>query len=147
MKTIHLSHDYPCPPETLWALVTDLDALAKVAEGIVVMHGLPSGRIYTGQSVDVMVSLFGKLPAQPYHMAVLECDDTALRFRSAEKGAGVKSWNHTAQVTATETGSRLTESIQIDAGLMTWAFAAWARYLYRARHAPRLRMLKEGTAP
>ena len=34
------------------------------------------------------------------------------------------------------------DRIEIDAGLMTPVFAAWARYLYRARHAPRVKLLQ-----
>ena len=38
-------------------------------------------------------------------------------------------------------GSRLTDRIEIDAGLLTPLFVMWARYLYKARHKPRMRML------
>jgi len=141
IRIVDLSHDYPAPPEQLWALATDYAALARVMDGIVHFDGLPEGRTRTGQSFSVTVSLFGKLPAQPYHLEVLECDDDAWILRSSERGAGVKSWNHTLRVTATDSGSRLSDHIEIDAGLLTPLFALWARYLYRARHKPRLALL------
>jgi len=143
MKTITLTHNYATDPDTLWQKVTDYTCLAKVMEGIIAFEGLPSGRTFTGQKCEVMVSLFGKLPAQPYTMEILECDDDARILRSSEKGAGVKSWHHRLTVQSTPEGARLTDQIEIDAGLLTPLFAIWARYLYRARHKPRLRMLGE----
>jgi hypothetical protein len=143
MRTVKVVNEYDATPEQLWMLVTDYDALGEVMQGIASFEGLPSGRTKTDQKLDVMVSLFGKLPSQPYTMEVLECDDARMILRSSEHGAGVKSWHHTLTVSETETGSRLTDKIEIDAGLMTPVFALWARYLYRARHKPRLKLLKQ----
>ena len=113
-------------------------------KGLVSFDGLPSGKTSTGHKFDVMVSLFGKLPKQPYFMEVVECDDQNMVLRSSEHGAGVKEWRHTLRVIKTETGSRLIDRIEIDAGLLTRAFALWAKFLYSARHKPRLRLLQSG---
>ncbi|WP_417309175.1 SRPBCC family protein [Devosia sp.] len=141
MKTVRLEHEYASPAAEVWALATDLDALSKIMDGVVTFEGLPSGRVYQGQKIAVRVSLFGKLPPQPYFMEVLECDDAAMILRSIEKGAGVKSWRHTLTVEPLQSGSRLRDLIEIDAGWMSWAFALWARFLYGKRHEPRVRML------
>jgi len=143
MKTVILEHKYAAPAQEIWALATDLDALKKIMEGVVKFEGMPSGRVYQGQRIDVLVSLFGKLPPQPYFMEVQECDDDAMILRSVEKGAGVKSWCHRLSVVSEGSGCRLRDVIEIDAGWMTWAFALWARYLYRKRHEPRVRILNE----
>lgn len=143
VKTVTVISDYAAPAPKVWALATDYGALAKIMKGIATFDGVPSGRTKTGQKMDVMVSLFGKLPQQPYFMEVPECDDEHMVLRSSERGAGVKSWRHTLTVTKTETGSRLTDEIEVDAGVLTFAFAMWAKYLYKARHKPRLRMLGE----
>lgn len=142
MKTITIENDYPYSAKRLWALATDYEALHEVMKGIVSFEGLPSGRTRGGQKLEVMVSLFGKLPKQLYHIEVLECDDRNMILRSSERGSGVKQWRHTMNVTETEFGSRLRDHIEIDAGWLTFAFALWARYLYGARHEPRLRMLE-----
>lgn len=146
MQTVLISHDYAVPAPALWAIVTDYDALAEVMQGVVEFEGLPPGRTKTGQSFEVMVSLFGKLPQQPYQMDVLESSDKAMLLRSSERGAGVKRWLHTLTVVPTPSGCRLVDQIEIDAGFLTPLFALWARYLYRARHKPRLRMLAEAKA-
>ena len=145
MRTVRTEFHYPVPPGRLWTLVTSYDALARVMEGIVAFDGLPEGRVEAGQSLSVNVSLLGVLPAQPYRMDVLECDDAAMVLRSSEKGAGVKRWMHTLSVDPAPEGSRLTDRIEIDAGALTPIFALWAKYLYTARHKPRLRLLESGT--
>ena len=113
MKPVTLCHDYPYAPVRVWQLATDYGALAQVMEGVVSFKGLPDGRVYTGQNISVMVSLFGKLPAQPYSMEVLDCDDTNMVLRSSEKGAGVKSWRHTLRVVETEIECQLIDRIEI----------------------------------
>ena len=142
MKTVLIENEYAVAPEKLWAIVTDYDALAEVMKGIAAFEGLPTGRTKTGQKLSVMVSMFGKLPNQPYFMEILECDNTSMILRSSERGAGVKSWLHTLTVTETAAGSRLTDHIEIDAGMLTTVFALWAKYLYGARHKPRQKLLQ-----
>lgn len=140
-RLVRVTHDYPVAPRTLWDLVTDLDRLEEVCAGLVTFEGLPSGRIHPGLVAEVRVRLFGRLPPQEYRMEVVEVDDQAMKARSSEFGAGVRSWRHTFQVTASPLGARLTDTIEIDAGWLTWAYALWAWYLYRARHGARLKIL------
>lgn len=143
--TVKLSHDYPFSPENVWTVATDLGHLKTITHGLLNFRNLPRGQIYKGQHIKVQISLFGKLPYQPYEMTVLTCDPATMSFHSQETGAGVKSWDHALSVIPTKTGSRIEEEITIDAGLATWVFAIWARVLYRRRHAPRLKIL-EGLA-
>lgn len=141
MKTIELIHHYDAPARAVWEVAIDYDCLSEVMDGLVTFEGLPTGRVEAGQSITVMVSLFGRLPAQPYQMEVMEFDNDNMVLTSSERGAGVKSWQHTLRVSATQTGSQLCDKIEIDAGWATWIFARWARYIYRKRHAPRVRIL------
>lgn len=68
MKTFRLSHDESADLRDLWALCIDQDALADMRKGLIAFEGLPGGQIYEGQKIVVQVSLFGRLPSQPYHM-------------------------------------------------------------------------------
>lgn len=145
MRKIHLTHTYTFPARNVWDVAIDYDCLAEVMQGLVTFEGLPKGRVEQGQSSTVMVSLFGKLPAQPYHMDVVTFDDDAMTFTSSERGAGVRSWHHTLRVEQTETGSRLLDTIEIDAGWRTALFVLWARFLYAKRHAPRQRILERSS--
>lgn len=140
-RTVRLTHEYPVDADRLWALATDLDALAGVSGRLVRFEGLPSGHCRTGQVIDLRVSLFGLLPWRPYRMRVISCDDAARRLVSEEEGMGVALWRHRLSVDATEAGARLTDEIEIEAGWKTPLVARWARMLYARRDAPRRRML------
>lgn len=141
-QTVKLSHDYCYSPAQLWAIVIDYGYLTEVMHGLVSFTGMPEGVTEIRQKVNVKTSLFAKLPAQDYYMEILECDHESMTVRSFEKGSGVKSWRHSFRVVKTDRGCRLIDEIVIDAGLMTWLFCIWARYMYRARHEPRLHILK-----
>ncbi|MGH1578364.1 SRPBCC family protein [Planktotalea sp.] len=141
MKTVRLSHVYEHPPEKVWAVATDIDCLKEAVRGLLTFTGLPSGAIHKGQVLDVEVSLFGILPAQPYRMEVVDFDPIAMHFTSSEKGMGVKHWIHRLQVQPHALGAELIDEIDIEAGWRTPIIAAWARYMYKRRHKPRLRML------
>ncbi len=118
MRIVTLQNDYPVSTSRLWALAIDYATLSEVMEGLVSFEGLPAGRTKTGQRLKVMVSLFGKLPAQPYRIEVLECDNQRMILRSSERGAGVKIWLHCLTVMEIETGIRLQDRIEIDAGML-----------------------------
>lgn len=146
MQTVHLTHFYDASPARVWRLATDFDALQHVMRKIIVFEGLPTGQITAGQQIDVRVSLFGKLPWQPYHMQLLDFDEPGMSFRSSEHGAGVKSWVHTLTVTPHgEGGACLTDQIEIAAPPLTPLFAQWAKFLYKSRHKPRQALLADGT--
>jgi len=141
--TVHLTHSYPYPARQVWKVTTDLDHLETVTAGLLAFRDLPSETIYRGQHIKVQVSLFGKLPYQPYEMTVTDFDDDNMTFRSNEVGAGVKSWRHSLAVLAQDGGgARIDEQIEVNAGWLTPIFAAWARFMYRKRHAPRLQILE-----
>ncbi|WP_298821053.1 SRPBCC family protein [uncultured Roseibium sp.] len=139
---VELVHDYPFSAREVWKVATDLGHLKTVTEGLLAFRDLPGGEIHQGQVLRVEVSLFGRLPYQPYEMKVAKFDDAKMEFTSEEKGAGVKTWRHSLSVAPTPTGSRLAECIEIDGGFLTPLFAAWARYMYRQRHPRRLHILE-----
>ncbi|WP_424972716.1 hypothetical protein [Dinoroseobacter sp. S76] len=140
-RSLHLTHDYPYSASAVWHVATDLDHLRAVTEGLLAFRHLPSGAIHEEQILEVEVSLFGRLPFQPYRMVVEALDPVDMSFQSDEQGAGVRVWRHHLQVVPTSEGSRIDERIEIDAGLATPLFMLWARVMYRARHKPRLRIL------
>ena len=143
-RTITVTHEYPYSARDVWAVATDFDSLAKVMRKVIVFDRLPRGRIEPGQEVAVRVSLFGMMPWQDYLMRVVEMSDAEMWFQSDEHGAGVKSWRHRCSVVETAEGCRLTDEVEIDAGLMTPLIAWWAGVVYRARHRPRLELLARG---
>ncbi len=141
MKTIRLSHIYPHSPRQVWQVATDLDCLNEAVPGLLSFEGMPSGAIHKGQVVDVKVSMFSVLPAQPYRMELIAFDDNKMWFNSNEVGMGVTHWQHSLQVLPHAQGAELIDEIEIEAGWRTALIAAWARFMYKQRHVPRLKML------
>lgn len=142
-RTITLTHDYPASARDVWEIATDMESYREAMGRLIAFDGLPKGTIEEGQRIDVRVSLFGIGPWQDYSMTVESCDHAAMEFQSDEHGAGIDSWRHHLTVTETPSGSRLTDTVEVDAGVLTPFFAWWAGVVYRARHKPRLRMLAE----
>ncbi|MEO1564353.1 MAG: SRPBCC family protein [Pseudomonadota bacterium] len=140
-RTVSLIFDYPYPAEQVWKVTTDLALLEEVMSGLIGFRALPTGQIFEGQRIKVGVSLFNFFPYQPYEMEVVEFDPNRHYFRSHERGAGVRSWEHQLKLDETQSGCRLLETVEIDAGILTPAFKAWAAWVYRRRHLPRLNIL------
>ncbi len=140
-RTVEIVHDYPVSPEALWQASTDWDSFAKSMERIARFEGLPTEPLQEGQVIKVRVSLLGILPSYPWTMEVLEVDPDAHRVRSHEYGGAVKRWDHTLTITAHGVGARLTDRIVVDAGALTWLYAALCRFIYKQRHKPRLERL------
>ena len=144
-KTITLTHHYDHAPDAVWQVATDFDAFVEATKRLVTFEGLPDEPMFEGQKIDVTFRLFGKLPPQPYHMEVARFDPAARMFQSREHGGAVKMWNHRLTVEPTSTGAVLTDRVEIDAGWMTWVYAAYGRFMYRQRHPVRQRLLTELT--
>lgn len=123
VATVQISHDYPYTAAQVWDVATDLDHLRTVTKGLLEFRDLPNGQIFEGQHIKVQVSLFGKLPFQPYEMTVALLDHSKMTFQSHEIGAGVKFWRHTLRVCSNDMGCRVEETIEINAGILTPIFA------------------------
>lgn len=145
VRVVHLTHDYEYDANLVWSIVTDYQHLETVMQGLASFKGLPDGQLVEGQKLNVDVSLFGKLPFQPYFMSVEHCDNSAFKFVSLEHGAGVQLWCHSLSVIRDSSGigCQIIEDIEIEAGLLTPIFVLWARYMYKARHKRRLVLFRQ----
>ena len=145
-KPVILSHDYAASPRDVWHVATDFACFAQAMKGLATFEGMPStGSLAKDQVFDVKVRLFGWMPPMDYHMHLVECDAVAMTFLSREHGGSIKLWQHRLTITPTQTGARLRDEIHIQAGWATPLMRLWARYMYRRRHKPRLRMLAKSS--
>ncbi len=142
-KTIQLTHEYDASPDAVWQVATDFDAFVAATKRLVTFEGLPDGEMYEGQKIDVRFRLLGIMPPQPYHMEVVTYDPAARMFQSREGGGPVKLWAHHLKVEPTETGARLIDTVEIDAGWLTRVYVWFGRFMYRQRHPVRVRLLQE----
>ena len=149
MARVTVINDYPVPVGRLWAVATDLGALAFTMRGLLRYDGLPSGRAREGMVLDYRVSLLGLLPWRPWRVEVVEQDEARRRFVTAEHGAGLRRWDHSMAAVEAPGGSRLVEVVEVEAeaGWQTPVFQRLATHIYRRRHGPRLALLTGGDGP
>ncbi|MDJ0823818.1 MAG: SRPBCC family protein [Paracoccaceae bacterium] len=141
MRRVTVVHDYPVPPQQVWALVSNYDSLQTVMRGKIAFADLPAGDIRQGDDLALRVSLFGLFPWRPYKLRIETCDAAAMHLQSREAGLGLCHWAHRIEVIPHNGGARLTDIIDIDAGWKTPIVSAFATWMLRARHRPRLRLL------
>jgi hypothetical protein len=146
MARVTVANDYPVPVRRLWDVATDLGALAHTMRGLLRYDGLPTGRARAGMVLDYQVSLLGLLPPRPWRVEVIEQDEATHRFVTREHGAGLRRWDHTMIAVETPDGSRLIETVEVeaDAAWQTPIFFRLANHIYRRRHRPRLELLLSG---
>lgn len=149
MARIEVVNEYPVSVGRLWSVATDLGALAMTMKGLLRYDGLPDCRARAGMVLDYEVSLLGLLPPRPWRVEVLVLDEAAHRFVTREAGAGLRRWDHTMVAEDMPGGSRLIESVEVEAeaAWQTPIFRAFAAHVYRRRHAPRLALLTSGDGP
>jgi hypothetical protein len=141
MKTIIVSDRYTASAAELWAHVVRYDSLQAMMSGPFVSVRCPEGEEQVGHDVALTFRLFGRLPIGGWRFKVLARDDKARRLLSEEKGTGVRYWRHEIKIESEGEGSRLTDTITIDAGPLTPLVVAFARRDYTRRHRLRKRML------
>jgi len=147
MRTITIVSEYDAPPEQAWPVVISFDALQDVMKSSISYMGLPSGEPHQGQSVEVRLSMWGWLPMGTWSMRIVERDDAAFRMRSAEGGGAVTTWDHTIQLEALPGArTRHTDTIDIEAGLMTPLYVLYGTRMYTARQRARAQLFKGAAA-
>ncbi len=141
--TFSLTHDYAAPAKALWADLVSLDALAETMDGQVAYEGLPGGEARTGDTHIVRIRRWGWLPLGKWTLHVAERDDAARLLRREEHGGPVKSYRHTLRVAEIGRGlSRQTETLEIDAGMLTGLVAPSFPEMCAMRHVARTKRLR-----
>lgn len=144
-QLVKLEHEYQQNARQVWHVATNIQYFEKIMRGLVSFRGLPKAPLHEGQVLQLQVSLFGILPYQPYHINIVTFDEDKMQFCSMEKGVGVHLWRHELRVmpNGDDSGCKIIEQIEIDAGVSTPIFVLWAQFLYKKRHPRRLSLLAE----
>jgi hypothetical protein len=96
--------------------------------------GTPPDRLHEGDVIRVRLLFFHVLPGWVHEIRILRVDDAARRIETSEAGGAVKTWNHLIAVESDGAGrSRYSDEIEIEAGPLTRAVAAYAQLFYRYR--------------
>jgi hypothetical protein len=105
---------------------------------------LPSGEEQVGDDLSLTFRLWGIVPLGWWRIRVVARDDASMRLKSEESGVLVRRWAHEIVIEAlSPSTSRLTDTIEIDAGVLTPLVVRFARAEYAARHVARKRLVED----
>jgi hypothetical protein len=139
---IVVAADYPVAAAMLWQAAVRYDVLERMMSGPFVRVTCPPGEEQVGHDLTLVFRLFGRVPFGRWRLKVTQRDDTRRRLVSEESGLFVQSWRHEIAVDALSANtSRLTDTIDIDAGVLTSLIVRFARREYTRRHRLRLAAL------
>lgn len=128
---------YDTDPDLTFQNACDFAEVAEAMKGLATYDGLPTGRVFEGQTALVDVTLWGFLKTRGHSMTVVRLDKAARILQSREHNPNVKHWDHTLTVQPTETGCVWTDSVVIDAGWNSWGTVRFAKLVYTRRHKHR----------
>lgn len=144
--------EHNCSPQILWLVNTDWGYFEEFTSGYVNFHGLPKGKMFKGQKITIQSAPKNADKFMHWNIEFIECDEEKLMFETIESGGPVVYWHHVAKIEKTEAGARLIDEIEIKARLiddinfgttiMSWIYAMWAKSYYKARIAPRQKIIE-----
>ena len=137
MPHISVRCEYKTDQGTLWDAATSWDMLASVSKPLVHFGKLPTGAMFEGQKVETHISLLGLTKSQPYKIEIVRLDPWNRVICTKETGHWIRSWEHVVTVAPGATGSQMKDHVDIEAGLLNWPAAFWAKLTYRSRHRQR----------
>ena len=127
------------PSEHAWQLLIERSCLVKVCLPLVRFEFLgelkPEKLWIQGQMVRCNCFIFGFLPTGTRELFFERIDAKKMEIQTREKDPLIKKWDHLMAIKDLGQGkSSISDSIEIDAGAMTFVVWLWAQWLYRHRH-------------
>lgn len=139
VRRVVVAADYPVAADALWRGAVSYAALERMMSGPLVRVACPPGEEHEGHDLTLVFRLFGQVPVGRWRLKIVRRDDTLHRLVSEERGFFVRSWRHEIAIDALDPATaRLTDTIDIDAGVLTPLIAGFARRDYARRHRLRL---------
>jgi hypothetical protein len=138
MQTIEVTTELEADADLVWAAMQHPTTFLYVCRGL---FGVPAlaGRsvpFRQGESGTGWIFAFHVLPLHRHTIELAEVDESTRTLRSHEHGGVVRAWNHTLHVEPVgERRSRYSDTVDIDAGLLTAVVARVAVSICRYRQA------------
>lgn len=136
MRTVHAETILPVSADRVWTAMLSPATFLYVCKGL---FGFPAlaGRtepLREGERGTGWLMAFHVVPAYRHTIEVVEVDQTTGTIRTREHGGVLKAWNHTLHVEALQADScRYSDTVDIDAGILTGVVVAIANGIYRYR--------------
>ncbi len=145
MARVEVSTYLPLPPDEVWVLLLRPETLVRVSAPL--LHFTPrAGTLpdrWQAGEYQLGVKLFGLIPLDdqivgiefPAHRGPGHSlrDNGRACARDGGPGGLIRRWDHTMLVEPEGTGTRYTDRVEVEAGVLTGAAALFARMLYRHR--------------
>ncbi|KQH77927.1 hypothetical protein AO501_00700 [Mycobacterium gordonae] len=136
MRTVHVETTLPTSAERVWSAMLSPATFLYVCRGLLGFPAL-AGRtesLRPGERGTGWLMAFHLIPAYRHTIEVTGVDEATGTIRTKEHGGVLKAWNHTLHVEALQANScRYSDTVDIDAGVLTGAVAAIANGIYRYR--------------
>ena len=150
---IELSCNLPCAPERCFAKVLTPRLLRYVSSPLVTFKAIDPPALpdqWSEAKYLVGIRLFGWIPfgRQTIRISLGQRSGEASKFyaelRDNGSSALVSKWDHRITVTSAAGGCRYTDTIEVQAGVMTPLVSAFARMFYRHRQRRWQRLVRQG---
>lgn len=136
MRTVHVETILPTSVDRVWSAMLSPATFLYVCRGLLGFPAL-AGRtepLRAGERGTGWLMALHVIPAYRHTIEVTEVDEATGTIRTREHGGVLKAWNHTLHVEALQANScRYSDTVDIDAGVLTGAVAAIANGIYRYR--------------
>jgi hypothetical protein len=137
--SLRVSTILPGSASRVWELLLLKDSFLYVTRGVISYTDTdrwPTRLFTEGMTLTTRVRLFGLGPSSPHKVQVVRVDEAQGEIETKESGGLARVWNHRMQVEPVSgVACRYTDTIELQAGLLTplaWLFAA-GFYRYRQR--------------
>ena len=136
MRTVHVETVLPTSADRVWPAMLSPATFLYVCKGL---FGFPAlaGRtewLRVGERGTGWLFAFHVIPAYRHTIEVVDVDQAAGTIRTREHGGILKAWNHTLHVEPLDGNScRYSDTVDIDAGVLTAVVVAVANGIYRYR--------------
>lgn len=133
---VKISTLLPCPPERVWQEVQFFKLLLHVSRPLVAFDPVQPNTFpatWSNEKYLVRMRLFGFLPLGEQWI-VITLDDVKRELLDDGHSALIKKWRHRITVEPTPEGfTRYTDTVDIEAGLLTFGVWIFANLFFRHR--------------
>ena len=150
MRTVHVETVLPTSADRVWSAMLSPATFLYVCKGLLGFPAL-AGRtewLRLGERGTGWLFAFHVIPAYRHTIEVVDVDQAGGTIRTREHGGVLRAWNHTLHVEPLEANScRYSDTVDIDAGILTAVVVAIANGIYRYRQRRWRKLVRRHMTP